>query len=229
MVSGGDTSLIPTTYANLLAEVIADATSTNDAIAIGAGGSMTAADPTGGAGNWFVTRPQAKALGLIPDDLSDDGTTTFGAGILFTFSGAIAPGTSDFQGLAAHEISEVMGRLGLSGGMVGSTPDCFSLIDNFSYTSAGTTGLVGGPGNNFSIDNGTRLLKLWNDPTANGLDSRDWATGTDDAFNRFSDSGVVNPVTAVDLQLVDVIGYDQVPVHAQGGRLFHAVGVARPR
>ena len=52
----------------------------------------------------------------IPDDLSDDGGTTFGAGNPFTFSGAIAAGTFDFQAVAAHEISEVMGRIGLSGG-----------------------------------------------------------------------------------------------------------------
>ena len=47
----------------------------------------------------------------------------------FTFSGAIAPQTFDFQGIAAHEIAEVMGRIGLSGGN-----NTFSLIDNFSYT-----------------------------------------------------------------------------------------------
>ena len=175
-----------------------------------------------------MTRAQAKAIGLIPDDLSNDGTTTFGAGNPFTFSGAIAPGTYDFQGIAAHEISEVMGRLGLSGGSVGSTANSFSLIDNFSYTAVATKGLVGGPGNFFSIDNGTTLLKLWNDPVANGLDSRDWAAGTDDAFNQFSAPGVVNPVSATDLQLMDVIGYDLVPVPAVG-RLFHAVGVARPQ
>jgi hypothetical protein len=82
------------------------------------------------------------------------------------------------------------------------------LIDNFSYTARGTKGLRSGPGNNFSIDNGTSLLKLWNDPTANGLDSRDWAPGTNDAFNQFSGPGVVNLVSVVDLQLMDVIGYD---------------------
>lgn len=108
-------------------------------------------------GTWLLARPQAKALHVIPDDLSDDGGTTFGAGNPFTFSGAIAAGTFDFQGVAAYEIAEVMGRIGLSGGN-----NSFSLIDNFSYTGAGTKGLRGGPGNFFSIDNGVTLL---NDPT----------------------------------------------------------------
>ena len=174
----------------------------NDKTAIGPGGSMSATDPTNGAGTWFVTRPQAKALGYISDDMSDDGGTTFGAGNPFTFSGAIVPGTFDFQGIAAHEISEIMGRIGLSGGN-----NSFSLIDNFSYTGPGTKGLRGGPGNSFSIDNGTTLLKLFNDSTANGLDTRDWAGGTNDAFNQFSSSNVVNPVSAVDFQVMDVIGY----------------------
>ena len=172
---------------------------------------MTAADPTNGAGTWWLTRSQAKALGYIPDDMSDDGGTTFGTANPFTFSGAIAAGTFDFQGIVAHEISEVMGRIGLSGGTVGSTANSFSLIDNFSYTGPGTKGLVGGPGNHFSIDNGTTLLKLWNDPTANMLDSRDWAPGTNDAFNQFSARSVANPVSAVDWQLMDVIGYDTTP------------------
>jgi hypothetical protein len=227
-----NTSLLSIPYANLRALMVADATTPNDDIALGAGGSMTAADPTNGSGTWWLTRAQAKALGLIADDQSNDGTTTFGAGNPFTFSGAIAAGTYDFQGIVAHETSEVMGRLGLSGGSVGNTANSYSLIDNFSYTAAGHKGLVGGPGNNFSIDNGTTLLKLWNDPTVNQLDSRDWAPGTNDSFNQFSDPGVVNPVSAVDLQLMDVIGYDLLPVHAAAVAppVFHvASGVVRPR
>jgi hypothetical protein len=152
--------------------------------------------------------------------MSDDGGTTFGAGNPFTFSGSIAAGTFDFQGVAAHEISEVMGRIGLFGGMIGNTPDSFSLIDNFSYTGAGTKGLRGGAGNNFSIDNGTTLLKLFNDSSANGLDTRDWAPGSNDAFNQFSNGGVVNPVSAVDLQLMDVIGYRSTPI----GSVLETVG-----
>jgi hypothetical protein len=225
-----NTSLFSIPYADLRARVAADAKTQNDRIAVGAGGSMSAEDPTNGSGTWWLTRPQAKALGLIPDDLAEDGKTTFGAGNPFTFSGAIAAGTFDFQGIAAHEISEVMGRLGLSGGTVGTTANSFSLIDNFSYTAPGTKGLRGGPGNHFSIDNGRTLLKLWNDPTANGFDSRDWAPGANDSFNQFSDPGVVNPVSAVDLQLMDVIGYDlAVPSAAVAAPVFRASGIVRPR
>ena len=199
--------LLSISYADLLARVTAHATTPTDQTATGPGGSMVATDPTGGTGTWWLTRAQAKCLGYIADDLADDGGTTFGVANPFTFSGAIASGTYDFQGIAAHEISEVLGRLGLSGGTVGTTTNSFSLIDNFSYTGPGAKGLTGGPGNSFSIDAGTTLLKTFNDPTANQLDSRDWAAGTDDAFNQFSNSGVVNAVSPVDVQLMDAIGY----------------------
>jgi hypothetical protein len=224
-----NTSLLSLSYADLLARIAAETRTQNDQIAIGPGGSMTAADPTNGTGTWWLTRPQAKALGHIPDDMSEDGINTFGAGNSFTFSGAITAGTYDFPGIAAHEISEVLGRLGLSGGTVGTTANSFSLIDNFSYTGPGTKGLRAGPGNNFSIDNGTTLLKLWNDSTTNGLDSRDWAPGTNDAFNQFSGPGVVNPVSAVDLRLMDVIGYDLLtPSAVAVAGVFRASGIVRP-
>jgi hypothetical protein len=203
-------------YADLFGQVSAYASTQNDAIAIGPGGSMTPTDPTNGAGTWQLTRAQAKALGYIHDDTNDDGGTTFGVKNAFTFSGPIAPHTSDFQGIAAHEISEVMGRLGLSGGN-----NSFSLIDNFSYTGVGVKSLGGGAGNFFSIDNGVTLLKEFNDSDANHLDTRDWAGGTNDAFNQFSSSDVVNPVSAVELKGMDVIGYGRVnPI----GSLIETVG-----
>jgi hypothetical protein len=224
------TSLLSISYADLLSRVTADATTPSDQIAIDPGGSMSATDPTNGIGTWWLSRSQAKALDHIPNDASEDGVTRFGTGHHFTFSGGIVAGTYDFQGIAAHEISEVMGRLGLSGGTVGATPNSFTLIDNFSYTGPGTKGLRGGPGNNFSIDNGTTLLKLMNDPTVNGLDSRDWAPGTNDAFNQFSAPGVVNPVSTVDLQVMDVIGYNLAapPFAAAEAGVVRASGIVRP-
>ena len=223
-----NTSLYSTSYANLRALAVADATTANDNISIGAGGSVTAADPTAGAGTWWVSSSQAKAIGLIADNLSNDGTTTFGAGNAFTFSGAITGGTYDFKDVAAHEISEVMGRLGLKGGSIGGHSPSYSLTDDFSYTAANVRGLAQGL-TNFSIDNGTTLLKQWNNSASNGLDSRDWASGFgNDAFNQFSSAGVTNPVSAVDLELMDVIGYDLIalPEPADSGTIFATALVA---
>jgi hypothetical protein len=200
-------------YSTLRGLVSADAHTADDATALA---SMGLTDPVGGTHTWWVSRAEAKAIGLIGDDLSNDGTTTFGAGNPFTFSGAIAPGTYDFQGIAAHEISEVLGRLGISGGTIGGNANSYSLIDLFSYSGLNARGLTGGPGNYFSIDGGANLLKLFNNPLQNGLDSRDWAPGSNDSFNQFSNSGVVNPVSDVDLRLLDVLGYDRVTVPEPG-------------
>jgi hypothetical protein len=221
------TFLNGTTYANLRNLVVADAKTADDATAIGAGGSMGPADPSGGS-EWWVSRAEAKALGMIPDDLSNDGTTTFGAGNLFTFSGAIAAGTYDFKGVAAHEIAEVMGRLGISGGTIGSFPNSHSLIDNFSYTGVNAKSIGAGPGQNFSIDNGTTLLKLYNNAQANNLDTRDWAPASNDSFNQFSNPGVTNGISDVDLREMDVIGYDRiaVPEPASGALLVGGLALA---
>jgi hypothetical protein len=228
-----NSSLTSITYTDLRARMVARARTQSDRTALDPGGSMTAADPTNGNGAWWLTRSQAKALGVIPDDLANDGMTTFGAGNPFTFSGPIAPDTFDFKGIAAHEISEVLGRIGLSGGTVGNTSNSFSLLDNFSYTGPGAKGLGGGAGNHFSIDNGTTLQKLFNDASSNQLDSRDWAPGTNDAFNQFSAPGVVNPVSAVDLQLLDVIGFgfdlESFASVAAAAPVFRFTAVVRPR
>jgi len=199
-------------YANLRAFDLADVKTADDATATGAGGSVAATDPVSGTHTWAVSRAEAKALGLIPDDLTNDGTTTFGAGNPFTFAGPIAAGTFDFQGIAAHEISEVMGRLGLM-----KNTNSYSMADLFTYSAAGTRGgaFIGpcpstSSNDFFSIDNGQTLLKKENDYCANGLDVDDWAPGTNDSFNQFSRSGVVNAVTEVDLRQMDVLGYDRV-------------------
>jgi hypothetical protein len=196
-------------YSSLYNAVVADARTFDDAAAIGAGGSVTSGDPIGGI--WVVTRPQAKALGLLADDLNNDGTTTFGAGYNFSFSGTPTGGAYDFQGLAAHEMSEVMGRLGVSGFL-----NHFSLIDEFSYFGPSARQAYGGASNYFSIDNGATLLKLFNDNILSGLTSRDWAPvqqggdGSPDAFNQYSSPNVINSVTELDLRVMDVIGYDRL-------------------
>jgi hypothetical protein len=205
------TSLNSFSFTRIHDAVVADAKTPDDVTSIGAGGSVPAADPIGGAHAWWVSRAEAKALGLIADDLTRDGTTTFGAGNPFTFSGAIAPGTFDFEGIAAHEISEVLGRRGLMGKTVGTTTNSYELPDLFTFTSSGARNLACPSSDNwFSIDDGSTLLKRKNDYCANGADTEDWAPGTRDSFNQFSSSGVVNAVSLIDLRQMDVLGYDRV-------------------
>jgi len=207
-----NTPISSITWANLHTDVVNDAKTPDDATAIGAGGSITAADPTGGAGTFWVTRAQEKALSIIPTDGVNDGTITVGTGFTYTYndSGGVAAGTFDLTDVFAHEISEVMGRIGISGGAVGNTAPSYSLLDALSFTGAATRGLGNGAGNSFSINDGTTLLMGFNNQAGLGGDSRDWASGSNDAFNAFSSPGVVNPVSTTDLREMDVLGYDRI-------------------
>jgi hypothetical protein len=212
-----NTPLVSIAYVDLYDAALLDKTSADDAISIGLGGSLggtgtpgSASDPIGGPHNWWVTRAQRKALGLSADDsITTDGTTTFGAGFAYTFFGAIQPGTYDFQGLVTHEISEIMGRIGLCGTSIASVP-AYTLLDAFSFSGPSVRNTGNGTNANFSIDSGSTLLKGFNPQTVNGGDCRDWASGTNDAFNAFAATGVPNSVTGVDLRVTDVIGYDLV-------------------
>jgi hypothetical protein len=204
-------------YAALRNAMVADSKTADDATALGAGGSIPMADPITGNHVYQVTQAQAKALGIIPDDaVTLDGTFTFLGGQMYTYdpNNRAVAGRFDFVGLAMHEFTEIMGRIGNMGAGTG-TPQ-YQQMDLFHYTGAGVRGLNSGPGRSFSFDNGTTLLKAFNDFNANMGDLQDWADGTNDAFNAFSSDGVLNDLSDVDLQVMDVIGYDRVTATTPG-------------
>jgi hypothetical protein len=197
-------------YAALRAAMVSDSKTADDATSLAAGGSISAADPIPGAHVYFVTQAQAKALGLIPDDAAtSDGTFTFGGGHQYTYdpNNRAVAGKIDFIGTALHEFTEIMGRIGNMGD--GMPDPQYQQMDLFHFSGAGTRGFNKGPGRSFSIDNGTTLLKAFNDFNANQGDLQDWAGGTNDSFNAFSSDGVLNDMSPVDLQVMDVLGYDR--------------------
>jgi hypothetical protein len=213
-LGSSNTSLLSTSYTSIRNKALADSSTADDATSLGAGGSYPVADPVSGSHAFWVSRAEAKALAIIGDDaVTSDGTFTFGGGFSYTYdpNNRAVSGKIDFVGVAMHEVSEIMGRIGLLGTDLGSNgvPD-YMLMDLFHYTGAGTRGINGGAGRSFSIDNGTTLLKAFNN--VSGGDTQDWASGTNDAFNAFSSSGVLNALSAVDLRVLDVIGYNFAPV-----------------
>src|SRR4029077_7384065 len=169
-------------YAALRGAVSSDSKTADDATILGAGGSLPSSDPIGGSHLYIVSTAEAKALGLAPDDFSNDGTFTFGGGFSYTYDPAnrAVAGKFDFIGVAMHEFSEIMGRIPLMGQNIFGQSD-YMLFDLFHYTGSGVRGLNSGPGRFFSIDNGTTLLKAFNNANANpGSDLQDWASGTND-------------------------------------------------
>jgi len=196
-------------YTALRNAVSADSTTADDATVLSPGGSLPSADPISSTHMYLVSTAEAKALKIISDDFSNDGTFKFGGGFSYTYDPANRAvfGKIDFIGVAMHEFSEIMGRIALMGQNLTGSPD-YMLMDLFHYTGAGVRGLNDGGGRYFSIDNGTTFLKAFNDATSNGGDLQDWASGTNDSFNAFSSSSVENDLTSVDLRVMDVIGYD---------------------
>lgn len=200
---GASTSYgVTTNYAALLTALQDHATSADDATAVA---NLPAIDPTRG-GTFYIPDAQAEALGLAsfgPHQI--DGYVGLSTTQPYTFSqsGGISSGTYDAVGVLEHEMTEVMGRIESLGTYAAS--GYYTLMDLFRYSSPGVPDLAPGPGS-FSID-GTTLLKTLNNPTGGG-DAGDWASGGGaDAFNSVATTNVVNPVSATDLRLLDVLGY----------------------
>jgi hypothetical protein len=207
--------LTVTDYATLRNAMVADSKTPDDATSLGAGGSVPAADPIAGSHVYLVTKAQAKALGIIANDATEDGSFKFGGGHQYTYdpNNRAVAGKIDFIGTTLHEFTEIMGRIGAMGD---NSPAEYQQMDLFSYVSAGTRGLGKGAGRFFSFNNGAALLKQFNDFTANQGDLQDWADGTNDAFNAFSSDGVLNDMPEVDLQVMDILGYDRTTAGGTG-------------
>ncbi len=212
-LGGSNTTLFSTAFATMVSATAADATTGDDATATGSGGSIpsTLTDPVGGTHNWWVSKAQRKALGLAVDDVTTDGTYTFGGGFSYTYdpNNRAVAGKMDYIGVSMHEFSEIMGRIPGLGGTISGSP-AYLQFDLFHYTAASTRDLTNGAGRSFSINNGTTLLKAFNFPNGDGSDPQDWASGSNDCFNAFSSSGVLNALSTVDYRNMDVIGYNFV-------------------
>lgn len=190
-------------------------------------------EPT--TGQFFVTSAQAKTVGLISgvsgSATSVDGyvgfSTLSGTGYSWNFN---ATGTTssqyNLQAVADHEISEVMGRIGMEGTAIYNGHKTYTPLDLFNFKAPGVLALSG-QGGYFSTNNGVTQMGSFNNAVKYGGDIADWASysspsqsGTlssgSDAFNAFGRPGYNVSLSADDLREVASLGYR---LTAAGARL----------
>jgi hypothetical protein len=180
-------------------------------------------DPTNG-GTFDIGTAEAKALGLMPGNASGfDGWVGFdGNASDWSFSPTATPASGKYYlvGTIEHEITEVMGRNSFLGVNGEHFSHGWGVPDLFRFSGPGVRELAPGPGHTtgyFSIDNGNTVLGTWNNHAARG-DLGDWDQGFgsgggpgpfgNDAFNDFSNPGVLNQITNTDLTLMHVLGWE---------------------
>ena len=196
-----------------------------------AAASLGPVDPTGGA-SFVLARADAKALGLISNDVANDGAITFSNARSYTFdplNRAVA-GKFDFIGIAEHEISEVMGRIpGLGTHFGNNQPAAYMLNDLFRYTSAGVRSLnMTDTKAYLSVDGGVTHLTNLNPP--GGGDLTDYKGDLkSDPFNAFTDKNqghILN--NTADLANMEALGYypGNVNTPVPGGLVLLMTGLA---
>jgi hypothetical protein len=210
----------PYTFAQITTALAQETHSGSDVIALA---HLPTVDPISGTHAYYMTSAQAKALGQQGPSDALDGTVQFANNPPFDYdrSDGITPGSYDFYGTVAHELSEVMGReLNAIGNEVQTgKPNGYYPFDLFKYSAAGVPTFVGTTPGYFSPDGGVTNLDNFNADSDD--DFGDWASSAgDDAFRAFSDSGVVNAVTPTDIVVMDVIGWDAAPGSAGLVALF---------
>jgi hypothetical protein len=231
------------TYAQIMNSLTTDRKSADDTNAVA---SLPGSNPL--PFNFMLTTAQAKALGQTvtysnsylanrygtqfnPYGATNnvDGWITFDPNTndWFFSAGGVTATQDDFIGAAEHEISEVLGRVS---NLRSTNADPYgTAFDLFRYT--GPNNLNYDPnGNNvwFSINKGTNLLAQFNSGAKGDL--HDWSTNTalSDPYDAFGTNGVVNAITAVDTQTLDVVGWDLKAVPEPGSLALISAAVLTP-
>ncbi len=172
------------------------------------GYSFTAAnEPT--SSQFFLTSAETKAMGYVnPTSSSLDGYVGFSSSYPMSYatSGAPASNQFDLYSIAEHEITEVMGRIGVEGANMNGAAT-YTPLDLFNYSKAGVLERSA-KGGYFSINDGLTNLGAYNDAAANGGDIADWASSVaNNSFDAFTAPGTFGALTSNDVLEVAALGY----------------------
>ena len=222
------------TYANVVGYLRATATANPaDLNLASVVANLPRSDPTG-KNSFRFPYAEAQALGLLPARMSlMSGYVGFASNVSWDFDGGvIAAGKYDFMGLAAHELSEAMGRISA---LSVANPSWATVLDLLRYSAPGVSSFSYANPAYFSIDGGRTNRGSFNN-TGSG-DRGDWssilAPGDDQDANVYT--GVSYKMSASDWTQLDVLGYGAYvtpPAGSPGvptsGYLSHAAAVPEP-
>ena len=202
-------------YSTLVSHLTADATSP---VQLAALSTLPATNPTGE--KIFLSQAQAQTLGFANAGTSSadapDGFIGFSSDTAWNYSAdpnqTPVAGEWDFIASVEHELTEVLGR----GSFLDT--DQYSLMDLYRFSGADSRALTQSDDPSyFSIDNGvTNLGDFNNRTTGDDGDLGDWSgttvngnvKHTPDAFDDNSNPDIINPFTATDATLMNVLGYN---------------------
>jgi hypothetical protein len=194
----------PVSYAQLHSTLAANLNANGNSAAAA---TLPATSPV--SGQWWVSTAEAEALGITSASNNPDGYVGFSSTAnIFAYNdtNGVPSNQYDFTAVVAHEISEVMGRQMFDGTNAFGTGASYDPLDLFHYSASGVRDFTGYTGY-ASADGGKTSLDAFN--TIRGGDLADWASSAgNDAFDAFSNPGVVNAVTASDLTELNLLGWD---------------------
>jgi hypothetical protein len=158
-----------------------------------------------GALRWELPYANAQALGFLPASINpDSGYVGFASTVKWDFNPAdgVTAGAYDFQGLAAHEISEVLGRIT---GLHSATPMFATMFDALRYSAPHASSFSFSSAAYFSVDGGVTNLGQFN--VSGGGDRSDLAWIKGDAQNAYLSPGTVYGLNTGDMTALDVLGW----------------------
>src|SRR5207248_1394975 len=185
-------------------------------------GTLPTAAPL--SGSLVMGSAQERALGLIGPSSTLDGwvgiasnaTVNQQTGGSWSFSPTATPGSNQYYivGTLEHEITEVMGRISYL-----NVRGEYGVLDLYRYAGAGARQTGTGDASYFSVNGGVTNLDSFNNFRIAGTDLGDWAPRAGpsgvftyagaDAFNAYSNPGLINGLSTTDLTVMAALGWNQ--------------------